>query len=75
LEYSSYAFSIGIVSRMVSNLRKISSNVFAEVHRKLTERNLKSIECKEAQSRAKFNGAILLDVRESQDFEKVFQIQ
>nr|ABK26625.1 unknown [Picea sitchensis] len=42
-----------------------------EVHRKLTERNLKSIECKEAQSRAKFNGAILLDVRESQDFEKV----
>lgn len=42
-----------------------------EVHRKLTERNLKSIRCKEAHNRAKFNGVILLDVRESQDFEKV----
>ena len=59
---------------MVSNLKTISSNVFAEVHRKLTERNLKSIGCKEAHDRARFNGAILLDVRESQDFEKVFQI-
>lgn len=42
-----------------------------EVHRTLTERNLKSIGCKEAYNRAKLNRAILIDVRESQDFEKV----
>ena len=43
-----------------------------EVHRKLTERNLQSIECKEAYNLAKSGKAILLDARESEDFEKVF---
>lgn len=44
---------------------------WVEVHRKLTERNLESIECKEAYNLASSGKVVLLDVRESDDFEKV----
>lgn len=44
---------------------------WVEVHRKLTEKNLESIECKEAYNLASSGKAVLLDVRESDDFEKV----
>lgn len=42
-----------------------------EIHRKLTERNLQSIACQEAFELAKSNEVVLLDVRESGEFEKV----
>ncbi|KAL2623303.1 hypothetical protein R1flu_003508 [Riccia fluitans] len=42
-----------------------------EVHRVLTERNMRSIECQEAFKLARSGKAILIDVREPQDFRKI----
>eukprot|EP00250_Pteridium_aquilinum_P024841 c29683_g1_i1 orf=126-995(-) len=42
-----------------------------EIHRKLTERNLESITCKEAYELGRSNAAVLLDVRQSNEFEQV----
>ncbi|KAJ7520959.1 hypothetical protein O6H91_19G032000 [Diphasiastrum complanatum] len=43
---------------------------WVEVHRKLTEGNLKSLECEEAHKLVKAGKAVLIDVREPQDFRK-----
>ncbi|XP_024518494.1 rhodanese-like domain-containing protein 14, chloroplastic isoform X1 [Selaginella moellendorffii] len=42
-----------------------------EIHRKLTERNLVSLDCDEAYKMMKSGDAVLIDVRECQPFEKV----
>lgn len=44
---------------------------WVEVHRKLTERNLKSLECKEAYDLSFSDKVVLIDVREAEEFEKV----
>ena len=43
---------------------------WVEVHRKLTERGLKDVDCAEASSRIKSGKAIFLDCREAQDYER-----
>lgn len=59
----------GFVGSLFNDAFKYTA--WIEIHRKLTERNLQSFDCKEAYELAKSNEVVLLDVRESDDFDKV----
>lgn len=59
----------GFVGSMFNDAFKYTA--WIEIHRKLTERKLESIPCKEAYELAQSNEVVLLDVREPDEFEKV----
>ncbi|KAH7441660.1 hypothetical protein KP509_03G047500 [Ceratopteris richardii] len=59
----------GFVGSLFNDAFKYTA--WIEIHRKLTERNLESISCKEVYELVKSNKAVLIDVREPDEFEKV----
>ncbi|KAI5073223.1 hypothetical protein GOP47_0011236 [Adiantum capillus-veneris] len=59
----------GFVGSLFNDAFKYTA--WIEIHRKLTERNLESIPCKEAFELGQSNQVVLLDVREPDEYEKV----